>query len=50
VANGIAERWIGTLRWELLDRTIIWNRRQLHGLVTDYGDHYKPVRGTPRSG
>ena len=29
VANAFAERWIGTLRRELLDRTIIWNQRQL---------------------
>lgn len=44
VANSIAERWIGTLRRELLDRTIIWNRRQLHRLVTDYIDHYNVHR------
>jgi len=44
VANSIAERWIGTLRRELLDRTIIWNRRQLHRLVTDYIDHYNRHR------
>ena len=35
VANAFAERWIGTLRRELLDRTIIWNRRQLNNLVVD---------------
>ena len=40
VANAFAERWIGTLRRELLDRTIIWNRRQLERLVVDYIDHY----------
>jgi len=44
VANSIAERWIGTLRRELLDRTIIWNQRQLHRLVTDYLDHYNQHR------
>jgi transposase InsO family protein len=44
VANSIAERWIGTLRRELLDRTIIWNQRQLHRLVTDYVDHYNRHR------
>jgi len=44
VANSIAERWIGTLRRELLDRTIIWNQRQLHRLVTEYVDHYNAHR------
>ncbi len=44
VANSIAERWIGTLRRELLDRTIIWNQRQLHRLVVDYIDHYNAHR------
>jgi len=28
VANSVAERWIGSMRRELLDRTIIWNQRQ----------------------
>ena len=44
VANTFAERWIGTLRRELLDRTIIWNQHQLERLVTDYIDHYNTHR------
>ena len=44
VANAFAERWIGTLRRELLDRTIIWNQRQLKRLVVDYIDHYNTHR------
>ena len=39
VANTFAERWIGTLRRELLDRTIIWNQRQLHRLVVEFITH-----------
>ena len=44
VANAFAERWIGTLRRELLDRTVIWNRHQLERLVVDYIDHYNTHR------
>jgi putative transposase len=33
-----------TLRRELLDRTIIWNRRQLERLVVDYIEHYNSHR------
>ncbi len=44
VANSFAERWIGTLRRELLDRTIIWNQRQLERLVVDYIEHYNAHR------
>lgn len=44
VANTFAERWIGTLRRELLDRTIIWNQRQLERLVADYIAHYNEHR------
>ena len=44
VANAFAERWIGTLRRELLDRTIIWNQHQLEHLVNDYIDHYNAHR------
>jgi putative transposase len=44
VANAFAERWIGSLRRELLDRTIIWNQHQLERLVVDYIDHYNTHR------
>lgn len=44
VANAFAERWIGTLRRELLDRTLIWNRQQLERIVVDYVDHYNEHR------
>ena len=44
MANAYAERWVRTLRHELLDRTIIWNERQLRRLLTDYIDHYNGHR------
>lgn len=44
VANAFAERWIGTLRRELLDRALIWNQSQLERLVVDYIDHYNEHR------
>jgi transposase InsO family protein len=44
VANTFAERWIGSIRRELLDRTIIWNRQQLERVVVDYIEHYNTHR------
>lgn len=44
VANTFAERWIGSIRRELLDRTIIWNQQQLERLVRDYVDHHNQHR------
>ncbi len=44
MANAYAERWVRTLRHELLDRTIIWNERQLRRLLDDYLDHYNGHR------
>jgi len=44
MANAYAERWVRTLRHELLDRTIIWNERQLRRLLTDYINHYNGHR------
>jgi putative transposase len=34
-ANAFAERWVRTIRHELLDRTLIWNKRQLRQLLAD---------------
>ena len=44
VANAFAERWIRSIRRELLDRTIILNQRQLKRLVVDYIEHYNEHR------
>lgn len=43
-ANAVAERWVGTLRRELLDRMLIVSRRQQYHAVTEYVDHYNPHR------
>jgi transposase InsO family protein len=44
VANAYAERWISTVRRELLDRTLVWNRRQVGQLLHDYVEHYNTHR------
>jgi putative transposase len=44
VANAYAERWVGTVPRELLDRTLIWNRRQLEQLLREYVGHYNAHR------
>jgi putative transposase len=44
VANAYAERWVGTVRRELCDRTLIWNHRQLEQLLRDYVEHYNAHR------
>jgi len=43
-ANAFAERWVRTLRHELLDRTIIWNEQQLRLLLDEYLEHYNTHR------
>jgi len=43
-ANAVAERWVGSLHRELLDRMLILNRRQLQHAVTEYVDHYNAHR------
>ena len=44
VAHAYAERWVGTVRRELLDRTLAWNRGQLERLLRDYVEHYNTHR------
>lgn len=44
VANTFAERRTETLRRELLDRTIIWNRHQLERLVIEHVAHHNDHR------
>ena len=34
--NSIMERWIGSCRRELLDRTLIWNQRHLMIVLREY--------------
>jgi transposase InsO family protein len=43
-ANAFAERWVRTVRQELLDRTLIWNERQLRSLLVEYIEHYNDHR------
>jgi transposase InsO family protein len=49
--NGVAERWIGTCRRELLDHVIVFNEAHLHRLLREYIDYYHDDRthcATPR--
>ena len=43
-ANAIAERWIGTVRRELLDRILIVNRRHLEAVLAEYIAHFNHHR------
>jgi transposase InsO family protein len=43
-ANAVAERWLGSLRRELLDRILIVTRRQLQHVLAIYVDHYNTHR------
>ena len=43
-ANAYAERWVGTLRRECLDRILIINRRQLEQVLRVYMAHYNRHR------
>jgi len=43
-ANAFAQRWVRTVRHELLDRTLIWNQRQLRRFLDEYLTHYNSHR------
>jgi putative transposase len=43
-ANAIAERWIGTVRRELLDRMLIVHRRHLEHVLAEYVTHFNHHR------
>jgi len=43
-ANAYAERWVGTVRRELLDRMLIFGRRHLRSVLNEYVDHYHSYR------
>jgi putative transposase len=42
--NSIMERWIGSCRRELLDRTLVWNQRHLVTVLREYEDFYNTHR------
>ena len=43
-ANAYAERWVGTVRRELLDRMLILSCWQLRSVLAEYVDHYNGHR------
>jgi transposase len=59
--NAIMERWVKTLRADLLDRTLIWNETHLRRALGEYERHYNqhrthrslaaaaPLRARPRA-
>jgi hypothetical protein len=42
--NAFAERWVGTIRRECLDRMLIFNERQLVHVLSEYERHYNAHR------
>jgi putative transposase len=41
--NSVMERWIGSCRRELLDRTLVWNQRRLMTVLREYEDSATPT-------
>jgi putative transposase len=42
--NAIMERWVGSVRRELLDRALILNASHLRKVLTGYEDHFNAHR------
>lgn len=42
--NGIAERWVGSVRREILDHVIAWNEQHLRRLIRDYVNYHHDDR------
>src|SRR5258708_17720766 len=42
--SSVIERWIGSCRRELLDRTLVWNQRHLMTVLREYEDFYNTHR------
>src|SRR6266542_547829 len=49
-ANAFAERWVGTVRRELLDRMLVVGRGQLETVLAGYVAHYLRHEALPRPG
>jgi transposase InsO family protein len=43
-ANAMCERGVGTLRREVLDRTLIFSERHLSKILAEYAEHYNDHR------
>ena len=43
-ANAYAERWVGTIRRECLDRMLIFSERQFWRVLVEYEEHYNTCR------
>jgi transposase InsO family protein len=44
--NGRCERFIGTLRWECLDRFIVFGKKHLDYLVSEFVEYYNTTRSS----